>query len=107
MHASTFHRRARRAGVAHRPRPGTDAGGQQQRDHPRAGPQPELHLGRHQPHQRHEGGGRGGDEAASFVASAGEIRGARLEAALLALRSEFADAREASDQTLAEAILAL
>jgi uncharacterized protein (TIGR02448 family) len=47
------------------------------------------------------------DEAASFVASAGEIRGARLEAALLALRSEFADAREASDQTLAEAILAL
>lgn len=47
------------------------------------------------------------DEAASFVASAGEIRGARLEAALGALRSEFAEAREASDQALAETILAL
>nr|MBF0683678.1 DUF2388 domain-containing protein [Pseudomonas sp.] len=47
------------------------------------------------------------DEAASFVASAGEIRGARLEAALGALRSEFAEAREASDQVLAETILAL
>lgn len=47
------------------------------------------------------------DEAASFVASAGEIRGARLEAAFGALRSEFAEAREASDQVLAETILAL
>lgn len=47
------------------------------------------------------------DEAASFVASAGEIRGARLEAAFGALRSEFAEAREASDQALAETILAL
>lgn len=47
------------------------------------------------------------DEAASFVASAGEIRGARLEAALGALRSEFAEAREASDRVLAETILAL
>lgn len=47
------------------------------------------------------------DEAASFVASAGEIRGARLEAAFETLRSEFAEARQASDQTLAETILAL
>jgi len=47
------------------------------------------------------------DEAASFVASAGEIRGARLEAAFDSLRSEFAEARQASDQSLAETILAL
>lgn len=47
------------------------------------------------------------DEAASFVASAGEIRGARLEAAFVSLRSEFAEARDASDQALAETILAL
>jgi len=47
------------------------------------------------------------DEAASFVASAGEIRGARLEAAFVSLRGEFAEAREASDQMLAETILAL
>src|SRR5690606_9244339 len=47
------------------------------------------------------------DEAASFVASAGEIRGARLEAAFETLRSKFAEARQASDQTLAETILAL
>ncbi len=47
------------------------------------------------------------DEAASFVASAGEIRGARLEAAFVSLRGEFAEAREASDQALAETILAL
>ncbi|MBA1185576.1 DUF2388 domain-containing protein [Stutzerimonas nitrititolerans] len=47
------------------------------------------------------------DEAASFVASAGEIRGARLEAAFDSLRNEFAEARQASDQALAETILAL
>lgn len=47
------------------------------------------------------------DEAASFVASDGEIRGARLEAALGSLRSEFPAARVASDLALAEAILAL
>jgi len=47
------------------------------------------------------------DEAASFVASAGDIRGARLEAAFNALRHEFAEARQASDQALAETILAL
>ena len=47
------------------------------------------------------------DEAASFVASAGDIRGARLEAAFDSLRSEFAEARQASDQALAETILAL
>ncbi|TLX57673.1 hypothetical protein DN824_08510 [Stutzerimonas nosocomialis] len=47
------------------------------------------------------------DEAASFVASQGDIRGARLEAAFGALRSEFAEARDASDQALAEAILVL
>jgi len=48
-----------------------------------------------------------GDEAASFVASAGDIRGARLEAAFATLRTEFAEARQASDQALAETILAL
>ena len=42
------------------------------------------------------------DEAASFVASEGEIRGA-----LGSLRSEFPAARDASDLALAEAILAL
>ena len=47
------------------------------------------------------------DDAASFVASAGEIRGAHLEAAIGSLRSEFPAARNASDLQLAEAILAL
>lgn len=47
------------------------------------------------------------DEAASFVGSHGEIRGARLEAALGALREHLPQAREASDLALAEAILAL
>lgn len=47
------------------------------------------------------------DEAASFVASAGDIRGARLEAAFDALRNEFADARQADDLALAKTILAL
>jgi len=46
------------------------------------------------------------DEAAGFVASAGEIRGARLEAAFGGLRSAFPEARQASDQALAELILA-
>ncbi|MCY1504512.1 hypothetical protein D9M68_386860 [compost metagenome] len=47
------------------------------------------------------------DDAASFVASNGEIRGAQLEAAFGALREKFPQAREASDQVLAETILAL
>ena len=47
------------------------------------------------------------DDAASFVASAGEIRGAQLETAFGALREKFPQAREASDQALAETILAL
>ncbi|WP_407294150.1 DUF2388 domain-containing protein [Stutzerimonas zhaodongensis] len=46
------------------------------------------------------------DEAASFVASSGEIRGARLEAALDSLRGAFPEARYASDLALAETILA-
>jgi uncharacterized protein (TIGR02448 family) len=47
------------------------------------------------------------DDAASFVASAGEIRGVELEAALVTLRERLPEARGASDQELAEAILAL
>ncbi|WP_043312071.1 DUF2388 domain-containing protein [Pseudomonas sp. ML96] len=47
------------------------------------------------------------DDAASFVASAGDIRGARLEAAFATLREQLPEARDASDQQLAEAILAL
>ncbi|MDH4610688.1 DUF2388 domain-containing protein [Pseudomonas sp. BN102] len=47
------------------------------------------------------------DDAASFVASAGDIRSAQLEAAFGALREKFPQAREASDQVLAETILAL
>lgn len=46
------------------------------------------------------------DDAASFVASEGRIRGAQLEAALLRLREHHADARRASDMELARAILA-
>lgn len=46
------------------------------------------------------------DDAASFVASAGEIRGAQLEAALGAIRERLPETRKASDQALAEAILA-
>lgn len=46
------------------------------------------------------------DEAASFVASGGEIRGAQLEAALIELR-KTPEAKTASDLALAEAILAL
>jgi uncharacterized protein (TIGR02448 family) len=45
-------------------------------------------------------------DAASFVASDGRIRGARLEAALRLLRERRADARAASDMQLAQAILA-
>ena len=47
------------------------------------------------------------EDAASFVASAGDIRGAHLEAAIGTLRREFTAARNASDLQLAEAILAL
>lgn len=47
------------------------------------------------------------DDAASFVASQGDIRGAQLEAAFSALRSQVPEAQNASDQVLAEAILAL
>ena len=47
------------------------------------------------------------DDAASFVASQGQIRGAQLEAAIGAIRSQVPEARGASDLVLAEAILAL
>ena len=47
------------------------------------------------------------DDAASFVASNGVIRGAQLQAALQVLRERDADARAASDLQLAQAILAL
>ncbi|WP_433768179.1 DUF2388 domain-containing protein [Pseudomonas putida] len=47
------------------------------------------------------------DDAASFVATNGDIRGAHLEAALDMLRTRVPEARDASDQDLAEAILAL
>jgi len=47
------------------------------------------------------------EDAASFAASAGEIRGAHLEAAIGTLRNELPAARNASDLQLAEAILAL
>lgn len=47
------------------------------------------------------------DDAASFVASDGRIRGAYLEAALRALRGRGGDAAHASDLELARAILAL
>lgn len=46
------------------------------------------------------------DDAASFVASEGAIRGAQLEAALGAIREKLPEARQASDLALAEAILA-
>jgi uncharacterized protein (TIGR02448 family) len=46
------------------------------------------------------------DDAASFVASNGAIRGAQLEAAFGAIRAQLPAAREASDQELAAAILA-
>jgi uncharacterized protein (TIGR02448 family) len=47
------------------------------------------------------------DDAASFVASDGRIRGAQLEAALRHLRERSAAAQRASDLQLARAILAL
>lgn len=47
------------------------------------------------------------DDAASFVASDGSIRGAQLEAALRFLRERSAQAQHASDMALAKAILAL
>ncbi|MCY1284707.1 hypothetical protein D3C76_1121310 [compost metagenome] len=47
------------------------------------------------------------DDAASFVASEGAIRGVQLEAAFSYLRDQLPEARQASDQQLAEAILAL
>lgn len=47
------------------------------------------------------------DDAASFVASEGRIRGAQLEAALHVLREHHPDMRRASDLQLAQAILAL
>lgn len=46
------------------------------------------------------------DDAASFVASNGAIRGAQLEAAFGAIRERLPEARDASDLALAEAILA-
>lgn len=46
------------------------------------------------------------DDAASFVASQGDIRGAKLESALLHIRSQM-PALHASDAQLAQAILAL
>nr|WP_313403544.1 DUF2388 domain-containing protein [Pseudomonas sp.] len=47
------------------------------------------------------------DDAASFVASSGAIRSARLEAALLLIRSHDAKLVEADDLALAQAILSL
>ena len=47
------------------------------------------------------------DDAASFVASQGQIRGAQLEAAIDTIRSQVPEAQGASDLVLAEAILAL
>ena len=47
------------------------------------------------------------DDAASFIASDGRIRGAQLEAALRFLRERDTDAQRASDMQLAQAILAL
>lgn len=47
------------------------------------------------------------DDAASYVASNGDIHGALLDAAFITLRDRLPEARNASDQDLAEAILAL
>lgn len=47
------------------------------------------------------------DDAASFVASEGRIRGAQLEAALHHLRERHPDMRRTSDMQLAQAILTL
>jgi uncharacterized protein (TIGR02448 family) len=47
------------------------------------------------------------DDAASYVASGGDIHGSQLDAAFDTLRTRVPEARNASDQVLAEAILAL
>ncbi|MGY0798917.1 DUF2388 domain-containing protein [Lysobacter sp. A286] len=47
------------------------------------------------------------DDAASFVATDGDIRGVHLEAAFVLLRGQLQQARDASDLELARAILAL
>ncbi|MDF5777657.1 DUF2388 domain-containing protein [Pseudomonas syringae] len=47
------------------------------------------------------------DDAASYVATGGDIHGTQLDAAFDTLRTRVPEARGASDQTLAEAILAL
>jgi uncharacterized protein (TIGR02448 family) len=47
------------------------------------------------------------DDAASYVATNGDIHGAQLDAAFDTLRERLPEARNASDQVLAEAILAL
>lgn len=47
------------------------------------------------------------DDAASFVASNGSIRSARLEAALLQIRSHDTELAKADDLALAQAILSL
>lgn len=47
------------------------------------------------------------DDAATFVASQGDIRGVQLEAAFSTLRDRVPEVRNASDHDLAEAILAL
>lgn len=46
------------------------------------------------------------DDAASFIASAGAIRTVQLDAALRSLREQLPEARDASDEALAQAILA-
>lgn len=46
------------------------------------------------------------EESAGFIASNGKLRGVRLQAALLHLRRNDADAANASDMELARAILA-
>ena len=47
------------------------------------------------------------DDAASFVATDGRIRGAQLEAALRYLREKYSTAQRASDIQLAQAILTM
>ncbi|WP_137886043.1 DUF2388 domain-containing protein [Pseudomonas sp. 2FE] len=47
------------------------------------------------------------DDAASFVASSGEIRGPQLEAALQHIRQQAPQLRASSDLQLAQAILTL
>nr|WP_281039760.1 DUF2388 domain-containing protein [Mesorhizobium sp. M2D.F.Ca.ET.225.01.1.1] len=46
------------------------------------------------------------DDAAAFVASDGQIRGARLQAALVHLREQSAAAQQQSDLELARSLLA-